>query len=151
MNQAFCRMIWLLSHPLLPLPSASCFSFLVFLCVAGRAYYREREGVVGGGDKSYNVEKAWSSIIHSILSGFDWIFSKRAHISAFKSHLLQLSLQCLLKRGILTWWIFWSVICIISDISEVHNVICIVYVNIHSQENCYTSSTHDRIYIPYFQ
>ncbi len=39
--------------------------FSVFLCVAGRAYWRERGG---GGPESYNDEKAWSSINHSILS-----------------------------------------------------------------------------------
>ncbi len=49
------------SYDLVPLlvpppPSTSCLSFSVFLCVAGRAYWRERGG--GGG--------AWSSIDHSI-------------------------------------------------------------------------------------
>ncbi len=42
------RMIRLLALPLPPsFPSATCFSFSVFLCVAGRAYWRERrrEGV----------------------------------------------------------------------------------------------------------
>ncbi len=56
------------------LPSASCLSFSVFLCVAGRAYWRERR--VGGGDgaKSCDGEKAWSSINHSILSGWMFIY-----------------------------------------------------------------------------
>ncbi len=44
-----------------PLPSSCCLSFSVFLCVAGRAW-----GVVA--DKSYDGEKAWYSINHSILS-----------------------------------------------------------------------------------
>ncbi len=37
------RMIWLLRH-YLPPPSGSCLSLPVFLCVAGRAYWRERGG-----------------------------------------------------------------------------------------------------------
>ncbi len=52
-----------------PLLSASCLFFSVFLCVVGRAYWRERGGV-GGGAKSYG-EKVWSSTNHSILSGED--------------------------------------------------------------------------------
>ncbi len=53
------------SHPLLP--SESCLSFSVFLCVAGRAYWRKK-GVGGGeGAKSCNGEKAWSSINHLFL------------------------------------------------------------------------------------
>ncbi len=35
------------SPPLPPLPSASCLSFSVFLCVAGRAYWREMGDGVG--------------------------------------------------------------------------------------------------------
>ncbi len=34
-------MIWLLAHPLSPLSSAGYLSFSAFLCVAGRAYWRE--------------------------------------------------------------------------------------------------------------
>ncbi len=45
------------------LPSASCLSG--FLCVAGWAYWQER-GL--GGAKSYDGEKAWSSINHPILN-----------------------------------------------------------------------------------
>jgi hypothetical protein len=48
-----------------PLPSASCLSFSVFLCVAGRAYWR-----VGGGDEEPNhttPRKASPSINHSLL------------------------------------------------------------------------------------
>ncbi len=61
------RMIRLLSQP--PLLSASCLSFLVFIFVAGRAYWRERGGWDGGGAISYDSKKAWSSVSHSILSG----------------------------------------------------------------------------------
>ncbi len=58
--------------PFPPLPSANCLSFSVFLCVAGRAYCRER----GGGGvwawsqitKPYDHKKAWPSINHSVLS-----------------------------------------------------------------------------------
>ncbi len=49
-----------------PLPTASCLSFSVFLCVAGQAYWRGGEGF--GGTKSYDGEKSWSSINHSVLS-----------------------------------------------------------------------------------
>ncbi len=51
-------------HPLPPLLSASCLSFSVVLCGAGRAYWREGRGVVGGWAKSYDGQKAWSSIIN---------------------------------------------------------------------------------------
>ncbi len=47
------------------LPSASCRSFSIFLCVVGRG------GREWGGAKSYR-EKAWSSINHSILPGLVW-------------------------------------------------------------------------------
>ncbi len=56
------HMIWLLPHPLPPFSLASCISFSAFMCVAGRAGR-------GGRAKSYDGEKAWSSINHSILSG----------------------------------------------------------------------------------
>jgi hypothetical protein len=62
------RMIWLRPHTLPPpLPSGSWFSYSVFLCVASQAYRGEEEG--GGGAKSYDDEKAWSSTNYSILSG----------------------------------------------------------------------------------
>ncbi len=66
-----CRMTWL--TPPLPLPSlhsASCLSFSVFLWVAYRAYWWERGKGGRAGYKSYDSEKAWSSINHSILSAF---------------------------------------------------------------------------------
>ncbi len=70
-------MIWLLFRPIPPLPSASCLSFSVFLCVAGQAYWRESGGEGGrGGAKSYHHEKAWFSINHSILTS-------RLHSSPF--------------------------------------------------------------------
>ncbi len=53
-----------------PSPVSKFLSLSVFLCVAGRAYWLERGDVGGGGGaKSYDGEKAWSSINHSILSG----------------------------------------------------------------------------------
>jgi hypothetical protein len=52
------------------LKTASCFSFWVFLCVVGRAYWRERGGGCGrGGAESHDPRKAWSSVNLSILSG----------------------------------------------------------------------------------
>ncbi len=60
---------WFLPHPPPPHPTpiflaASCLSFAVFLCDAGRVYWR------GGGRSPINDhKKAWSSINHSILSG----------------------------------------------------------------------------------
>ncbi len=50
------------------LSSASCLSFSFFLCVAGRAYWRG--GGVGEEPNAYDNERAWSSINHSILSGW---------------------------------------------------------------------------------
>jgi hypothetical protein len=56
-------------HPLPPpLPSASCVFFSVFLCVAGRAYWRGGGG--GSGWRAKSHEKAWPSINHSILSRY---------------------------------------------------------------------------------
>ncbi len=51
--------------PLPPLPSTSCHSFSVFLCVAGLSYWQEREKGVGWGlgAKSLDREKVWSSIL----------------------------------------------------------------------------------------
>ncbi len=51
-----------------PLPSLSCPSVSLFLCVTGQAYWRAREDGGGAGAKSYDGEKALSSINHSILS-----------------------------------------------------------------------------------
>jgi hypothetical protein len=53
-------MIWLLPTPSLSFPSASCLSFSVFLCVASSSLR------MGGGNKSYDAEKAWSSIQYII-------------------------------------------------------------------------------------
>ncbi len=47
------RLIWLLPRPLSSLPSASCFSFSAFLCVADRAYWR------------YKGEGVWEQIYHT--------------------------------------------------------------------------------------
>jgi hypothetical protein len=64
-----CRMIRLLPHPLPPLTTESCLSFLVFMCVADRASWRDMGGRGGQGTESYDREKAWPSINYSILSG----------------------------------------------------------------------------------
>ncbi len=62
------------SSPTTSPPAASCLSFSVFLCVAGRAYWRRGRGKGGGGAKSYDGEKVWSSINHSMLF-VDKVFS----------------------------------------------------------------------------
>ncbi len=57
------------SAPFTPLSrQQGCLSFAVFLCVAGRAFWRERG--IGGGRraKSFDREKAWSSVNYSILA-----------------------------------------------------------------------------------
>ncbi len=46
-------------------------SFPVFVCVADRAYWPEREGGGGWGAKSYDREKTCSSINHSIFFGLE--------------------------------------------------------------------------------
>ncbi len=49
-------------------PTPSPLSVSHSSCVAGRAYWLERGDVGGGrGAQSYDGEKAWSSINHSIL------------------------------------------------------------------------------------
>ncbi len=53
--------------PSSPISSASCL-FSVFMCVAVRTYWRQGGGGGGQGAKSYDCEKAWSSVNHSILS-----------------------------------------------------------------------------------
>jgi hypothetical protein len=63
------------SPPPPPSPVNKLIFFFVFLCVATEAYWREREP---GGDKTYDGEKAWSSINHSILSGLGGILSFRS-------------------------------------------------------------------------
>jgi hypothetical protein len=55
------------SPPSHPLPSASCLSFQSS-CVSPVELTYVRGGGGGGGAKSYDGEKAWSSINHSILS-----------------------------------------------------------------------------------
>ncbi len=61
-------MIWLLPRPF-PLSRHYCLAFSVVMRVAGRAaFWRERGEGGEGGIKSYDREKAWPSINHSILS-----------------------------------------------------------------------------------
>ncbi len=50
----------------LPLSSASCLSFSVFLCVASRVCWRQGGGQGVGGRSQ--IEKVWTSIYHAILS-----------------------------------------------------------------------------------
>ncbi len=64
-DQAFSPSYDLAPCSLPPPPSATCLSFSVFLCVADGAYWRESG--VGWGANSYDGEKAWYSINHSIL------------------------------------------------------------------------------------
>ncbi len=52
------------------LTSGSCLSFSVFLCVAGRVYWRGGGGC--GGATKYGGEKTWSSINHAILSATEY-------------------------------------------------------------------------------
>ncbi len=72
-GQGFVAFLWFGSSLTpIPLPSASCPSFSIFLCVTIRAYWRERGREGGGRAKWANHEtprKAWSSINHSILYG----------------------------------------------------------------------------------
>jgi hypothetical protein len=56
-------MIWLLTHPF-PLPSVSSTGYA----------QEDREGWGWGGAKSYDSEKAWPSINHSILSVSDTLY-----------------------------------------------------------------------------
>ncbi len=57
------------------IPSASCLSFSVFLCVTGRAYrILTGEGEGGGrGANTYDCKKAWPSINHSVLSASKYL------------------------------------------------------------------------------
>ncbi len=50
------------------LPSGSCLSLTVFLCIADQAYWRRGRG--GRRAKSYNSENVWSTLAPSILSAF---------------------------------------------------------------------------------
>ncbi len=74
-GQAFLRLfdLALPLPPPSPVPSASCPSLSVFLCVADRAYCWERGGRRWGRARSYDHEKAWSSINHSVLSGWGYV------------------------------------------------------------------------------
>ncbi len=76
-NHAFLRSYDSDPHlpPFPPLPAASCLSFSVFLCVAGRELTDGREGGGDGrGAKSYDREKAWPSLNHSIISEYSNIY-----------------------------------------------------------------------------
>ncbi len=62
-------MIWLLPRPFPPLPIAYELSLFLSLPVCCRSSLLTGEG----GAKSYNGENAWSTILHSILSGFCYV------------------------------------------------------------------------------
>ncbi len=53
---------WLLPHSFPPPPSASCLSFSVFLCVAGRAYWWERREK--GWGRSQNIRRRESLVLY---------------------------------------------------------------------------------------
>ncbi len=73
-GQGFLAVVLVGSSPPPPPPTASYLSFSDFLCVAGRSNLLTEEGEGGGrGAKSFDREKAWSSINLSILSGAEYI------------------------------------------------------------------------------
>ncbi len=86
-----------LSSP--PLPSADCLSFSVFLCVALRAYWRERGVGKVEGAKSYDGEKASSSIIHEPLPGI-WPSSRSEKKKQCRSSwsVCSLIVECLVEK-----------------------------------------------------
>jgi hypothetical protein len=96
--QGFIIVIWFgsfpIPHPLLL--SASCLSFSMFLC---RRSIELTDGTGGGGEeegaKSYDGEKAWSSLIHKLLSGHAVFFLCSAfHSSVFPPHSTWISADC---------------------------------------------------------
>jgi hypothetical protein len=68
-------MIWLLAHLVTTPSPVSTLSLFLRLPVYCRSSLLTGEGwgAGGGGAKSYHVEKAWSSINHTILSRFNFI------------------------------------------------------------------------------
>jgi hypothetical protein len=85
---------WLLPHPVPRRQSANCLS--VFLCVAGRAHWRER-----GGAKPYDDEKALTFINHSTRSGVQGcaksskkIFGTASELSLLLSYFPDFNLNC---------------------------------------------------------
>jgi hypothetical protein len=81
----FLVVVWFGSPPtpFPPLLSASCLSLSVFLCDAGRAYWRKKGGrgwPGGRGAKSYDHENALPSINHLILSALSFV--RKVHIAA---------------------------------------------------------------------
>ncbi len=69
-GQTCGRMIRVLAHPPPPPPPVSKLSLFLSLLVYRRSRFLtgEEEGSGGRGAKSYDREKAWSSINHSLLS-----------------------------------------------------------------------------------
>ncbi len=66
---SYRSMIWLLQSSTPSHPLSRKQAFLNLPVFAGRTYRQEMEGGGGGGAKSYDVEKAWSSVNHSIVLG----------------------------------------------------------------------------------
>ncbi len=63
----FLAVVWFVSFP--PPSVSKLFLFHSLLCVVGRAYWCDRWGRGGGGGaRSFDGEKAWSSMNHSVLS-----------------------------------------------------------------------------------
>jgi hypothetical protein len=78
--------VWFGSSPIPPLlPSASCLSFWVFLCLSPSSLLT---GEVGGGAgaKSYDGEKAWSSLNHSIQYSLYVALQLHVHIARLLTH-----------------------------------------------------------------
>ncbi len=109
-----------------PLPSASC----LFLCAAGRAYWRYRGGGgCGRGAESCHGEKALSSISHSILSGFLPIFNPhpRIHLQRIFNNLICLNTYFLC--GIPINFLSFSTVCT-SDFLYCYNTL--LYFTLHA-------------------
>jgi hypothetical protein len=64
------QMIRLLAHPLPPSPVSKLFLLLILPCMSP-VELTDGRGVGGVGAKSYDGEKTWSPINHSILSGIE--------------------------------------------------------------------------------
>jgi hypothetical protein len=95
----FLALVWFVSSltpSLSPVSKLSLF-FSLHIWVACRAYWWERGVGGGGGPKSYDSKKAWSSINHSILSACRHTEHKWGHVHQFlvrkKNNLANLTQQ----------------------------------------------------------
>ncbi len=97
-EQAFLRSFDLADSPL---PSASCLSFSVFRCVAGRAYWRETEERERGWERSQIIRRRESLILYKPFNtlwhaGYStWLYLNRCVTVA---HLSLLSLCYILEK-----------------------------------------------------